>query len=183
MLSRQIRFLWEGARCTGACSKGGSLENTAAILFQTPLWGTRGRCCWGEREPQQHDGKHNPPCNVHAEWKPSHTARMPQQSRFPRSQHLQQSWELMLPTRLGKTRPFYSPKPERFASPGRRLDLFSPCYEVISESHLFPSWGCLTTPRVATAAKSRRGGSGAATAVNPEPWAGKRGAFSAKPHL
>lgn len=27
---------------TGARSKGGGLENTAAILFQAPLWGTRG---------------------------------------------------------------------------------------------------------------------------------------------
>lgn len=37
-----------------ACSKGGSLENTAAILFQDPLLveGTQSWCCWrGERAP------------------------------------------------------------------------------------------------------------------------------------
>lgn len=74
---------------TGSRSKGGGLENTAAILFQAPLWGTRGRCCQG-REPQQQDVKHYLPCHVRTEWKPSpRTARTLLQFGLPWSQRLE----------------------------------------------------------------------------------------------
>lgn len=86
---------------TGARSKGGGLENTAAILFQASLWGTRGRCCGG-REPQQQELKHYLPCNVHTEWKPSlHAARTLLQFGLPRSQRLEST---AAPCRAGKKR-------------------------------------------------------------------------------
>lgn len=156
------------------------LGKHCSYFIPNPPLGDTGPVLLGEREPQQHDGKHNPPCNVHTEWKPSHTARMPQQSRLPSpntcskvgNRRSQPGWEeldLFIPQNQKVL-----PRLEE------ELIFFLPCYEVISESHLFPSWGCLTTPRAVTAANR---GSGAATAVNPEPWAGKRGAFDAKPHL
>lgn len=36
---------------TGACSKGGSLENTAPLLFQAPLWGDTGLVLLEKRAP------------------------------------------------------------------------------------------------------------------------------------
>lgn len=96
------------------------LGKHCGCFIPSPSSGDTGPVLPGEREPQQHNGKDNPPSNSHTEWKSSHTARMPRQSRLPtlaakprRSPHF--SW--------GKADLFYSQKPERFASPGRRLDL------------------------------------------------------------
>lgn len=156
------------------------MENTVSILFQAPLWGTQGRCCRGRESPSSMTGNTIPPVMFTPN---GNHPTLPGRHNDPDSRGPNACKAPTLPTGPGKTRPFHSQKPEHFASPGRKLDLFLPCYEVISESHLFPSRGCLTTPRVAIAANSRRGGSGAATAVNPEPWAGERGASDAKPHL
>lgn len=100
------------------------MENTAAILFQAPLQGTRGRGCRG-REPQQQDVKHYPPCNVHAEWKPaSRAARTLLRSGLPWSQSLERA-AAPCRARKNRTRSLFIPnKPNSLPRLQKDLILF-----------------------------------------------------------